>query len=78
MTDTPTRPNETRETVEWFIQRVMIPLFGLAGVIYEELTNTPVSSQLILYAAMMGLAAPALPAVSSVFRSPKDKGGESQ
>lgn len=78
MTDTPTRPNETRETVEWFIQRVMIPLFGLAGVIYEELTNTPVSSQLILYAAMMGLGAPALPAVSSVFRSPKDKGGENQ
>lgn len=49
-----------KETIEWAIRRVLIPLFGLAGVIYEELHGEVDPELLLLYTGMMGLAVPAV------------------
>lgn len=48
----------SREFIEWAIARVLIPLAGLAGVVYEELQGTVSPELLLVYTGMIGYSIP--------------------
>lgn len=64
-----------RETVEFVIQRVLIPLGGLMGIMLEEFGDSDASATLVAaYLFMMGFSAPAL--YEALRKQRDDRGGE--
>lgn len=50
----------TRDGIEFTIKRVLVPVVGLGGILYEEIVP-PIDVPLIIaYIAMLGLAGPAI------------------
>lgn len=58
---------EARETVEFLVKRLLLPLCGIAGLAIEEFTGTVDIPLVGAYLAMMGMAGP--PTVAALRRS---------